>query len=124
MTLTVASSSCVPDSIGGRFACHLSFEVPTGTATVVEGAQRLELRFDAAEVSRIGLNVRRKLGGSGARLVALQPAIGIPGALASAAGVDGSAAWLEPGQTRRWSLAWRALVDEPVGGADGAASGQ
>ena len=114
----------VPDSIGGRFACHLSFDVPTGMATVVEGPQRLELRFDAAEVSRIGLNVRRKLGGNGARLVSLQPAIGVPGALASAAGVDGSAAWLEPGQTRRWSLAWRALVDDPAGTPDGVASAQ
>ena len=91
---------------------------------MVEGPQRLELRFDAAEVSRIGLNVRRKLGGNGARLVSLQPAIGIPGALASAAGVDGSAAWLEPGQTRRWSIAWRALVDDPIGPSGGAASGQ
>lgn len=114
----------VPDSIGGRFACHLSFDVPTGFATVVEGARRLELRFDAEQVSRIGLNVRRKLGGNGARLVALQPAIGIPGALASAAGVDGSAAWLEPGQTRRWSLAWRALVDEPEGTPERTVTGQ
>ena len=114
----------VPDSIGGRFACHLSFEVPAGMATVIEGPQRLELRFDAAEVSRIGLNVRRKLGGNGARLVSLQPAIGVPGALASAAGVDGSAAWLEPGQTRRWSLAWRAVVDEPAGTPDAAVTGQ
>lgn len=104
----------VPDSIGGRFACHLSFDVPSGFATVIEGAQRLELRFDAAEVSRVGLSVRRRLGGNGARLVSLQPAIGIPGALASAAGVDGSAAWLEPGQSRRWSLSWRAVVDEPA----------
>ena len=53
-----------------------------------------------------------------------KPAIGIPGALASAAGVDGSAAWLEPGQTRRWSIAWRALVDDPIGPSGGAASGQ
>ena len=97
-----------PDSIGGRFACHLSFDVASGMAAVSEGAHRLEVRFDVDEVSRVGLNVRRKLGGNNARLVALQPAIGVPGALASAAGVDGSAAWLEPGQTRRWSLSWRA----------------
>lgn len=114
----------VPDSIGGRFACHLSFELPTGTATVIEGAQRLELRFDVADVSRIGLNVRRKLGGNSARLVSLQPAIGVPGALASAAGVDVSAAWLEPGQSRRWSLSWRAVVDEPLPVPDRVASGQ
>ena len=114
----------VPDSIGGRFACHLSFDVPSGFATVIEGPQRLELRFDAAEVSRIGLNVRRRLGGNGARLVSLQPAIGIPGALASASGVDGSAAWLEPGQSRRWSLSWRATVDEPVITPERTVSGQ
>jgi hypothetical protein len=46
------------------------------------------------------------------------------GAPARAAGVDGSAAWLEPGQTRRWSLAWRALVDDPAGPPDGVATGQ
>jgi hypothetical protein len=101
-----------PDSIGGRFACHLSFDVSSGVATVAESAQRLEVRFDVDEVSRVGLNVRRKLGGNGARLVSLQPAIGIPGALASAAGVDGSAAWREPGQARTWSLTWRGIVDE------------
>jgi len=114
----------MPDAIGGRFACHLSFDVPAGTVTVVEGAQRLALSFDADEVSRVGLNIRRKLGGQGARLVAVQPAIGVPGALASAAGVDGSAAWLEPGQTRRWSLAWRAVVDEPAGSSEPAASAE
>jgi len=114
----------MPDSIGGRFACHLSFELPTGSATVIEGAHRLELRFDATEVSRIGLNVRRRLGGNGLRLISLQPAIGIPGALASAAGVDGSAAWLEPGESRRWSLTWRATVDEPTATPDRTGAGQ
>ena len=114
----------MPDSIGGRFACHLSFDLPTGMATVIEGPHRLELRFDVAEVSRIGLSVRRRLGGNGLRLVSLQPAIGIPGALASAAGVDGSAAWLEPGESRRWSLTWRATVDEPAITPDRTASDQ
>ena len=113
-----------PDSIGGRFACHLSFEVPSGVATVAEGAARLEVRFDIDQVSRIGLNVRRKLGGNGARLVTLQPAIGVPGALASAAGVDGSAGWLDPGQTRRWALAWRALSEEPGATAGRTVTGQ
>ena len=107
-----------PDGIGGRFACHLSFDVTSGVASVSEGGQRLEVRFDVDEVSRVGLNVRRRLGGAGARLVALQPAIGVPGALASASGVDGSAAWLEPGATRRWSLAWRASSEEPVAATD------
>jgi galactose mutarotase-like enzyme len=113
-----------PDSIGGRFACHLSFEVASGLAMVAEGAQRLEVRFDAEQVSRVGLNVRRKLGSSGARLVTLQPAIGVPGALASAAGVDGSAAWLEPGQSRQWALTWRAAQDEPDATSSRAVSGQ
>ena len=102
-----------PDSIGGRFACHLSFEVGSGTAMVAEGGQRLEVRFDVGQVSRVGLNVRRKLGGNGARLITLQPAIGIPGALASAAGVDGSAAWLEAGQSRNWTLSWRGVSEAP-----------
>ena len=114
----------MPDAIGGRFACHLSFDVPTGMVTVVEGAKRLALSFDASEVSRVGLNIRRKLGGQGARLVSVQPAIGVPGARARAAGVDGSAGWLEPGQTRRWSLAWRALVDEPIGVPEPAAGAE
>jgi hypothetical protein len=82
------------------------------------------VRFDVDQVSRVGLNVRRKLGGNGARLVTLQPAIGIPGALASAAGVDGSAAWLEPGQSRQWALTWRGANEEPDGPSSRAVSGQ
>lgn len=114
----------VPDSIGGRFACHLSFDVASGLASVAEGGQRLEVRFDVEEIARVGLNVRRKLGGNNARLVTLQPAIGIPGALASAAGVDASAAWLEPGQTRRWGLSWRAVGNDPLPAPGRMADGQ
>ena len=113
-----------PDSIGGRFACHLSFEVASGVAIVAEGGQRLEVRFDVDQVSRIGLNIRRKLGGSGARLVTLQPAIGVPGALASAAGVAGSAGWLEPGQSRAWALTWRALAEDSDAPSSRTVSGQ
>ena len=94
-----------PDAVAGRFAVHVSFDLPVGYVTVTEGSARLELRLDPTVISRVGLAVRRKPGE--ARLVTLQPSIGIPDALAHAAGVEASAAWLEPGETRRWSMAWR-----------------
>ena len=102
-----------PDAVAGRYAVHVSFDLPVGYVTVTEGGARLELRLDPTVISRIGVAVRRKPGE--ARLLTLQPSIGIPDAVAHAAGVDASAAWLEPGETRRWSMTWR-------GGAGAAAS--
>lgn len=97
-----------PDTIGPRFACHLAFEMPSGVAAIVEGARRLEVRFDPAVVTHVGLAVRKRMGGTLDRGVTLQPAIGMPDALAQTGGVASSAAWLEPGETKEWELAWRA----------------
>lgn len=94
-----------PDAVAGRFAVHVSFDLPVGYVTVTEAGARLELRLDPTVISRVGLAVRRTPGE--ARLVTLQPSIGIPDAVAHAAGVEASAAWLEPGETRRWSMTWR-----------------
>ena len=98
-----------PDTIGPRFACHLSFEMPAGVAAIVDGAQRLEVRFDPSVVTHTGLAVRKRMGGGALdRVITLQPAIGVPDALAQAGGVAASAVWLEPGGTREWELEWRA----------------
>jgi hypothetical protein len=102
-----------PDAVGGRWAAHLSFDMPLGQVGVAEGAARLEGRFDPTVISRVGVAVRRRAGTGATSRLTLQPAIGIPVALAQASGVDASAAWLEPGETRRWTITWRA------GGAGG-----
>lgn len=98
-----------PDTLGPRFACHVAFEMPAGVAAVIEGAQRLEVRFDQSVVTHLGLAVRKRMGGAPDRGVTLQPAIGSPDALAQSAGVSPGARWLEPGATREWELAWRAV---------------
>jgi galactose mutarotase-like enzyme len=100
-----------PDTLGQRFACHLAFEMPAGVAAIVEGGQRLEVRFDHSVVTHTGLAVRKRMGGAPDRGVTLQPAIGVPDALSQAAGVNPGAAWLEPGASREWELSWRATRD-------------
>ncbi|HEX2780353.1 MAG TPA: hypothetical protein VHM30_12695 [Gemmatimonadaceae bacterium] len=95
-----------PGAVGGRWTAHVSFDMPVGQVGVAEGSARLEGRFEPTVISRVGLAVRQRA--SAANLVTLQPSIGIPDALAHGAGVDASAAWLEPGETRQWAMTWRA----------------
>ena len=100
-----------PDAVAARYAAHLAFDMPSGVAAVVQGARRLEVRFDAAQVPNLGLAIRKRMGGPEARSLTLQPAIGVPDVLAHAAGISSGAAWLEPGTSREWELVWRAPED-------------
>lgn len=101
----------LPDAVGPRYAAHLAFDTPGGIASVDEGTQRLELRFDAAEIPNLGLALRKRMGGAEARSLTLQPAIGVPDVLSHAAGISNGAAWLEPDASRAWTLSWRAPTD-------------
>ena len=97
----------VPDEVGPRYACHLSFDMPGGIVGISEGTQRLEARFDEKKIPQLGLALRKRVGTGLGRGVTLQPAIGTPDVLAHGAGVSPGVAWLEPGETREWDISWR-----------------
>lgn len=101
----------VPDEVGARYACHLSFDMPGGIVGISEGTQRLEGRFDEKKIPQLGLALRKRVGTGLARGVTLQPAIGTPDVLAHGAGVSPGVAWLEPGETREWDISWRSPTE-------------
>ena len=83
-----------------------------GRAAVEEANARLEVSFDTANVTHFGLWLNRGgwspfARGKGYHNLAFEPCIGAPDSLTEALGQWRSASWLEPGQTREWSLTWR-----------------
>jgi len=104
-----------PAAAGDGYACKLFLDLPAGpvAAAVEEDGARLEVALDGGEVTHFGLwlNVggwTPFAGGRPYRNLAFEPCIGAPDSLAAALGDWDSAAWLAPGETRRWSLEWRA----------------
>jgi galactose mutarotase-like enzyme len=103
-----------PASVARAYACKLFFDMPVGRAAVDEGNARLEVTFDIAEVPNLGLWINRRGWTPFERKKAylnlgLEPCIGAPDTLSEALGAWRAAHWLEPGQTRQWSLTWRAV---------------
>ncbi|MFN2398884.1 MAG: hypothetical protein ABR543_09650 [Gemmatimonadaceae bacterium] len=101
-----------PDSAGKRFACKVFLEMRTGMAAVDEDGSRLEVLFDLKEVPNFGLWINRQgwtpfRRGRPYSNIAFEPCIGAPDTLSDALGAWNSAHWIEPGDTRRWSLTWR-----------------
>ncbi len=103
-----------PAAVAKKYACKLFLDVPPGPARVAvrEGAHRLTATFDAAEVPHFGLWLNHKgwtpfRRGEPYRNMAFEPCIGAPDTLDDALGAWQSAAWLEPGETRGWTLTWR-----------------
>ena len=96
-----------PDEVAPRYACHLSFDMPSGVVGIAEGPQRLEARFDETKVPKLGIAIRKRTGSGLARALTLQPAIGTPDVLSHGAGVSAGVPWLEPGETREWEISWR-----------------
>ena len=111
-----------PWTVAKRYACKLFLEMREGRAAVVQDGMRLEVSFAVEDVPHVGLWINRgawtpfKRGKPYTNL-AIAPCIGSPDTLDEALGAWKSAAWLEPGKPRRWSLAWRArpevVPDEP-----------
>jgi galactose mutarotase-like enzyme len=100
------------------FACKLFLDLrapaagPVRLAVEQDGA-RLEVEVDPREVPHLGLWLNH--GGwtpfaerEGYHNLAFEPCIGAGDGLDAALGAWDSAAWLEPGETRRWTLRWRA----------------
>ncbi len=101
-----------PDGAGKKYAVKLFMTLAQGRVTVEEGPSRLELAYDAREIPDFGLWINRR-GWSGAPkrpaglLIGIEPSIGAPDSLADALGSWQRAHWLDAGETRQWSLAWR-----------------
>jgi len=120
--LTVAKQKLVdfsrPDEVGRRYACKLFLDMPAGWAAVEEDGARLEVQYDAREVPNFGLWINRRgwtpFKGSLFRRArpylnfAFEPCIGAPDTLSDAIGPWQGAHWLEVGQTRTWTLTWKA----------------
>ena len=102
-----------PWSVAKRYACKLFLEMREGRAAVIQDGVRLEVSFSVQDVPNCGVWLNRgawtpfKRGKPYTNL-AIAPCIGSPDTLEEALGAWKSAAWLEPGTPRRWSLTWRA----------------
>ncbi len=104
-----------PAAAGDAFACKLFLDLPPGpvVAAVEEDGARLEVAMDGGDVTHFGLWLNNGgwtpfVGGRPYRNLAFEPCIGAPDSLADALGRWDAAAWLAPGETRRWTLDWRA----------------
>lgn len=103
-----------PAAVGDAYACKVFLDLPAGpvAAAVEEDGARLEVAMDGGDVTHFGLWLNDGgwtpfAGGRPYRNLAFEPCIGAPDSLADALGPWNSAAWLAPGETRRWTLVWR-----------------
>ncbi|HWZ60754.1 MAG TPA: hypothetical protein VNW46_17350 [Gemmatimonadaceae bacterium] len=104
-----------PASVAKQYACKLFVTMPSGATVVAveDGAARLEMVFDSAEVPTVGLWINRR-GWSPSRKIkpylnlGFEPCIGSPDSLATALGPWDGAQWLAPRATREWTITWRA----------------
>jgi galactose mutarotase-like enzyme len=100
------------------YACKLFLDLPrpsTGTVrlAIEQGGARLEVEVDPTEVPNMGLWINHAgwtpfQGGTPYRNLAFEPCIGAPDPLDAALGAWSGAAWLQPGESRSWTLHWRA----------------
>ena len=112
----VARSLARPAGVADAYACKLFLDLPAGASrlAVEEDDARLEVELDPGEVTHFGLWLNNRgwtpfAGGDPYCNFAFEPCIGAPDTLDDALGAWGAAAWLEPGETRRWALTWRGV---------------
>lgn len=102
-----------PYQVAKEYACKLFLEMPVGRARLREGDLELEVTFDTKDVGQFGLWLNKQ-GWTPFKKerpycnLAFEPCIGAPDTLSDALGDWKRAQWLEPGQVRTWSIAWRA----------------
>lgn len=104
-----------------KFACKLFVDLPPGdqAVRVIEGTQMLTARFTTSEVPQLALWINHGAWNPLPRTswlpwrkpepyrnLAFEPAIGAPDTLCDALGAWEGAHWLEPGETRRWTITW------------------
>ena len=102
-----------PASVARKYACKLFVDPVGGMVAIEEPPLRLELVVDPREVPDLGILINRRGLPFGAKgrpmnVLALQPGIGAPDSLAEALGSWKSAHTLEPGESRSWTVRWRA----------------
>ncbi len=110
----VTRSFTRPTAVADGYACKLFLDLPASTRRIAveEGRARLEVELDVGEIPHFGLWINNRgwtpfVGGTPYLNFAFEPCIGAPDTLDDALGEWNAAAWLEPGETRRWTLTWR-----------------
>ena len=110
------------------YACKLFVDLPPGEqcVRVIDGGQALTARFDAAEVPQMALWINHGAWNplprtswlpwrrpAPYRNLAFEPAIGAPDTLSEALGAWDGVHWLNPGETRRWTVTWTGAAAPP-----------
>ncbi|MCC6770711.1 MAG: hypothetical protein IT360_05820 [Gemmatimonadaceae bacterium] len=111
----------VPFGVAKKYACKLFVDLPEGSAALRQGDSELSITFDPSQVTHLGIWIN-KHGWTPFRResrylnLAFAPCIGAPDSLSDALGDWKSAAWVDPGTERRWSVTWtaRRVVSEPA----------
>ncbi|MDF1503575.1 hypothetical protein [Roseisolibacter sp. H3M3-2] len=108
----------VPARGAAPFACKLFLDLPTPRVgpvrlAVEQDGARLEVEVDPREVPHLGVWLNHGgwspfAGRAGYHNLAFEPCIGAGDALDAALRAGAAAAWLAPGETRAWTLRWRA----------------
>lgn len=110
-----------PYDVARQFACKLFVDIPQGGATLREGEAELAVSFDPGVVTHLGIWVNKR-GWTPFRRqepylnLTFSPCIGAPDSLSDALGDWKSAAWVDPGSERRWSVTWTARRTAPESG--------
>lgn len=104
-----------PDDLARSYACKLFVDAPTGRAAIEEEGARLDVSWDAEFAPYVALWINRKSWTPGPKRKApmnfsLGPASGAPDSLSEALGSWKAASWLEPGETREWTVVWSAVA--------------
>jgi galactose mutarotase-like enzyme len=100
-----------PWEVAKKYAAKLFVDMPAGTASLREGSLELTVRCLSGDVSYLGLWINKRGWGpfrdeEPYLNLAFEPCTGAPDTLSEALGDWNAATWLDPGQTRRWTLEW------------------
>ncbi|MCC6317437.1 MAG: hypothetical protein IT361_07045 [Gemmatimonadaceae bacterium] len=114
-----------PAGVARKYACKLFLDVVEGGVSIREAGHELRFTWDPGEIPHLGLWINKK-GWTPFRdeepylNLGVHPGIGAPDTIVEALGDWKSAAWLDPGRTRRWSfrLAASRVVTQESDGID------
>ena len=108
-----------PFDVAKRYACKLFLDMRAGLAVLQEGDVELAMHWDVREIPHLGLWLNKR-GWTPFRSelpylnLAVEPAIGAPDTVDDALGDWKSAAWLDPGERRTWTLRLEGRAVTPV----------
>lgn len=102
-----------PFAVAKRYACKLFVDMSEGWATLREGDWELAMSFDPGAVTHVGLWINKRAWTPFRREEPYQnlsfaPCVGAPDSLSDALGDWKSAAWIEAGHEKEWSVTYRA----------------